>query len=101
VVVPQLDSAVSKFNRWSSLSRGSADRQKLGSEVEDECKSIMWQVDEMEKAVDVAEQNLGRFQISQAEVATRRKWILQTKREASAMRPHPRGSMLVTCSSHD
>lgn len=39
------------------------------------------QVEEMAKAVDVAEKNSARFGLTQAEIASRRKWILQTTRE--------------------
>ena len=35
----------------------------------------------MGKAVDVAERNTARFGLTQAEVASRRRWILQTQRE--------------------
>lgn len=39
------------------------------------------QVEEMSKAVDVAEKNTARFGLTQAEIASRRKWIMQTTRE--------------------
>ena len=39
------------------------------------------QVEEMGKAVDVAERNTARFGLTQAEVASRRRWIMQTQRE--------------------
>lgn len=42
---------------------------------------VITQVDEMGKAVDVAERNTARFGLTQAEVANRRKWIIQTQRE--------------------
>jgi hypothetical protein len=41
----------------------------------------------MGKAVDVAERNTARFGLTQAEVASRRRWILQTQREVR--RPGP------------
>jgi len=33
----------------------------------------------MEKAVDVAEKNMSRFGLSQAEISNRRKWVMQTR----------------------
>lgn len=39
------------------------------------------QVDEMEKAVDVAEKNMARFGLTQQEISSRRKWVLQTRRQ--------------------
>ena len=44
------------------------------------------QVDEMGKAVDVAERNTARFGLTQAEVASRRRWIMQTQREVRCAR---------------
>lgn len=42
---------------------------------------VLAQVDEMEKAVDVAEKNAARFGLSLAEISGRRKWVLQTRRQ--------------------
>ena len=39
------------------------------------------QVEEMAKAVDVAEKNMARFGLTQAEISSRRKWVLQTRRQ--------------------
>ena len=35
----------------------------------------------MEKAVDVAEQNMARFGLSKQEIAARRKWVNQTRQQ--------------------
>ena len=40
----QLSKAQEKFARWQSLSKGSSDRKRLEPEIEEECKSIAWQV---------------------------------------------------------
>ena len=42
---------------------------------------VLAQVEEMAKAVDVAEKNMARFGLSQAEISSRRKWVLQTRRQ--------------------
>ena len=39
------------------------------------------QVEELSKAVDVAEKNTLKFGLTQADIMARRKWIMQTKRE--------------------
>ena len=52
------------------------------------CIMLLWvQVDEMEKAVDVAEKNMARFNLSQAEISGRRKWVLQTRRQVCRQCP--------------
>ena len=47
----QLSKAQEKFARWQSLSKGSSDRKRLEPEIEDECKSIAWQVGQQGAAV--------------------------------------------------
>ena len=44
-------------------------------------RPLATQVDEMEKAVDVAEKNMARFGLTQQEISNRRKWVLQTRRQ--------------------
>lgn len=83
-ILESLANAKAQQARWQSA-RSAADRNRLAEAVEDECKSIAWQVDEMGKAVDVAERNSARFGLSQAEVAARRKWILQTQRDVERL----------------
>ena len=39
----------------------------------------------MEKAVDVAEKNMSRFGLSQAEISNRRKWVMQTRKKVSTL----------------
>ena len=39
----------------------------------------------MEKAVDVAEKNMSRFGLSQAEISNRRKWVMQTRKKVRAL----------------
>ncbi|EIE22051.1 hypothetical protein COCSUDRAFT_53946 [Coccomyxa subellipsoidea C-169] len=80
-----LEKAKSQHARWQSLGKTNPDKKRLESEIEDECKSIAWQVDEMEKAVDVAEKNMARFGLSQAEISGRRKWVLQTRRQCEGV----------------
>ena len=40
----QLDKAQNKYSKWQSLSKGNAEKRKLEVDIEDECKSITWQV---------------------------------------------------------
>ena len=43
------------------------------------------QVEEMAKTVDVAEKHPARFGLTQAEISSRRKWIMQTTREVGGI----------------
>ncbi|KAK9816760.1 hypothetical protein WJX72_004804 [[Myrmecia] bisecta] len=80
-----LDKAQAKFTRWQNLSKTSAERKRLEPDIDEECKSIAWQVDEMEKAVDVAEKNMQRFGLNPQEITNRRKWVYGTRRQIEGM----------------
>ena len=41
---------------------------------------LLSQVDEMEKAVDVAEKNMNRFGLTSQEIKSRRQWVHDTRR---------------------
>lgn len=43
-VAVQLDKAQTKYLQWQNSARPGTERRKLEAEVEDECKSIAWQV---------------------------------------------------------
>lgn len=75
------------------MSKTTAQATNLMHDIEEECSSIQWQVralagryitaldkgcsqvDEISKAVDVAERNMARFNLTQAEIVHRRKWV--------------------------
>lgn len=119
----QLDKASASFIRWQNASKGGAERRRLQPEIEDESKSIAWQVpctsfsatgifphesleystvmhtivclcltaaalqvDEMEKAVDVAEKNMTRFGLTTQEIRSRRTWVHDTRKTVRLLR---------------
>lgn len=43
------------------------------------------QVAEIDKSIDAAERNPQRFNLSQAELSDRRKWVMSTRRQMSSM----------------
>lgn len=42
--VVQLDKAQDAFIAWQNAGKGSSERRRLQPEIEEECKSIAWQV---------------------------------------------------------
>ena len=40
----QLEKAQGQFARWQQLSKSNPDRKRLEGEIDDECRSIAWQV---------------------------------------------------------
>eukprot|EP00243_Klebsormidium_subtile_P000576 TRINITY_DN10998_c0_g1_i1.p2 TRINITY_DN10998_c0_g1~~TRINITY_DN10998_c0_g1_i1.p2 ORF type:complete len:243 (-),score=66.85 TRINITY_DN10998_c0_g1_i1:180-908(-) len=74
------------FARWEGLSTGSAERDRLTRELESGCESVEWQVDELEKAINVAERDPARFNVSASEIESRRQWTSQTRKEVERIR---------------
>lgn len=46
---------------------------------------MLLQLEELGKAVDAAEKNAARFNLTQADLASRRRWIMETNREVSVI----------------
>ena len=54
----------------------------MGQQIE---KIHSKQIEEMDKAVDAAENNMARFNLTQQEVASRRKWVTKTRQQVPAL----------------
>eukprot|EP00887_Chlorella_sp_A99_P003299 scaffold9.g3299.t1 len=74
-----------KYGRWQNLPRGNADRRGLEGELGDECSSLQYMVDEIDKSIDAAEKNPQRFRLSQQELSDRRKWVMSMRRQIDAV----------------
>ncbi|KAL4428706.1 hypothetical protein ABPG77_009812 [Micractinium sp. CCAP 211/92] len=74
-----------KFSRWQNLPRGGADKRALATELEEDCSSLEYMVAEIDKSIDAAERNPQRFNLSQAEVSDRRRWVMSTRRQLSSI----------------
>ncbi|PSC74939.1 Syntaxin-61 [Micractinium conductrix] len=74
-----------KYARWQGAARGGADRRALAAELEEECHSLEYMVTEIDKSIDAAERNPARFNLSQAELSDRRKWVMGTRRQLSGI----------------
>tara|TARA_B100001094_G_scaffold283142_1_gene295692 strand:- start:21 stop:668 length:648 start_codon:yes stop_codon:yes gene_type:complete len=76
VQIERLKTSLSRFQR---LPPGNAERILLGRELGKGLDNVAWQVDELAKAVDVAERDPGRFNLDQRELAVRRTWVRDTR----------------------
>ena len=81
LVLPQVDSVVNTYERWNRLPTGNAERLDLGKELEAGCDSVLWQLEELENAIGMAEQDMNRFNLDQQELASRRRWVKDTRKE--------------------
>lgn len=60
-------------------------------------RHLQLQVDEMEKAVDVAEKNMNRFGLTTQEIRSRRQWVHDTRRTVSSKMSVDHAQTCITC----
>lgn len=75
-----------KFSRWEQLPPGTPERDNLFKDLSASCESIEWQLEELSKAVAVAEKDPARFSVDEAEVARRRQWTTATSGQIASIR---------------
>ncbi|BBN20050.1 syntaxin of plants SYP6 [Marchantia polymorpha subsp. ruderalis] len=76
----------SGMTQWKQLPEVSNERASLTKKLISSCDTIKWQVDELDKAVSVAERDMTKFGVSLTELQTRRAWISSTVTEVSSYR---------------
>ncbi|WZZ71942.1 hypothetical protein YC2023_083312 [Brassica napus] len=69
-----IDKLQSAFHKWERISPGMGDQVHVTKELLANCGSIEWQVDELEKAVNVAAKDPALYGIDEAELERRRRW---------------------------
>lgn len=84
-IYQQLRGVQAKYSRWGNLPRANAERRSLEAELADECASLSYMIDEIDKSIDAAERNPARFKLSQAELSDRRKWVMSMRRQVDAV----------------
>ncbi|CAH9078879.1 unnamed protein product [Cuscuta epithymum] len=62
------------FREWEHTLSSNGNHIRLREELYATCESIEWQVDELEKAIDVAARDPSWYGIDEAELEKRRKW---------------------------
>lgn len=72
-----------KYARWSGLTTSNPERMDLSSEVERGCGSVMWQLDELQHAIEKASENPSRFNLTQSELESRTSWVESTRAQIS------------------
>eukprot|EP00899_Mesostigma_viride_P007238 jgi/Mesvir1/16515/Mv10065-RA.1 len=75
----------SKFEHWKLKSHG-PEKTALAGELDKDCGSVGWQVEELEKAIAVAESNMVKFHVTAEEISSRRRWTGSTRIKLATMR---------------
>ncbi|KAG8383881.1 hypothetical protein BUALT_Bualt04G0060300 [Buddleja alternifolia] len=69
-----IDKLLSTFHQWQRMPSDSGEQIRLTKELLAGCESIEWQVDELDKAIDVASRDPSLYGIDEAELDKRRRW---------------------------
>eukprot|EP00899_Mesostigma_viride_P028745 jgi/Mesvir1/9055/Mv21332-RA.1 len=75
---------MAKFDRWQKMGPR-LEKAVLGSELEKDLETVSWEVEELEKAISVAEKDMARFNVNQAEINRRRDWTKTTRSRLAAV----------------
>jgi len=81
-----VDKLQTTFRRWEQLFPSSGERIHLTKELLAGCESIEWQVDELGRAIAVAERDPARFNIDEVELAKRKRWTDSTRSQIGTLR---------------
>lgn len=81
----QLTTLLGQYDKLRAAPANSAKWRSLDDEVQEECHSLKYMINELDKAIDNAERNPDRFRLSQAELSDRRKWIMSTRRQVEGI----------------
>lgn len=74
-----------KYEKLRAAPANSPQWRELDDEVQEDCDSLKYMINELDKAIDNAERNPQRFRLSQAEISERRKWIMSTRRQVEGV----------------
>ncbi|CAD7697909.1 unnamed protein product [Ostreobium quekettii] len=80
-----VESLLSKFARWGGLSPSNPERLQLGKAIRQGCGNVLWQLDELQSAINKAAQNPAKFDLNEAELERRKSWLSTTRRQISNM----------------
>ena len=72
--------------RLARLPARNGERDKLAASVTTECESVLWQLEELDRATAMAENDYARFKVDATELASRKRWTASTKRTVEGMR---------------
>ncbi|MCO5564249.1 hypothetical protein L7F22_017907 [Adiantum nelumboides] len=81
-----VNSVQKSFKKWEQLLPGSLEGPQLGKDIVTDCASIDWQVDELDKAIAVAERDPARYGLDSTEIAQRKRWTGLTRNQIGAIK---------------
>lgn len=74
------------FKSWEQLALGSNEWSQLGKDIITGCESIDWQVDELDRAIAVAERDPAKYGLDSLEIAQRKRWTSSTRNQINVIK---------------
>ncbi|CAI5977221.1 unnamed protein product [Closterium sp. NIES-65] len=74
------------YSKWERLGASSQERETLSKTILADTETLEWELEELDRAIGVAERDPSRFNIEQGEVESRRKWTGSTRDQISMIR---------------
>ncbi|KAJ8531335.1 hypothetical protein K7X08_026769 [Anisodus acutangulus] len=81
-----IDKLLSTFHRWEQTPAASGEQVHLTKELLAACESIEWQVDELDKTIDVAARDPSWYGIDRIELDKRRRWTSNARAQVGSMK---------------
>ncbi|GJP33469.1 hypothetical protein CLOM_g18006 [Closterium sp. NIES-68] len=90
LVRDEIQDSVSKvqddYSKWERLTASSPERDALSKTILADTETLEWELEELDRAIGVAERDPSRFNIEQGEVESRRKWTGSTRDQIAMIR---------------
>ncbi|KAM3337889.1 syntaxin-61 isoform X2 [Capsicum galapagoense] len=81
-----IDNLLSTFHQWEQTPTDSSEQARLTKELLAACESIEWQVDELDKTIDVASRDPSWYGINDIELGKRRRWTSNARAQVGSMK---------------
>jgi|TARA_B110000503_G_scaffold140880_1_gene232938 syntaxin 6 len=85
-----VDKAKAVTERMDRLPEHNGERARYANEIVTECDSVVWQLEELNRATGMAERDFVRFRVDANELSSRKRWTSVTKDAVVAMRGNAR-----------
>eukprot|EP00210_Caulerpa_lentillifera_P009673 g9229.t1 len=85
-----------RFSRWSEFRPTNPHRNNTGEELERSSGSILWQLDELQHAINIANHDPVKFNLTDIELNNRQSWITNIRRQINTIQESVKSSVLRT-----
>lgn len=81
-----IDKVQDTFNQWKQTPENTGEYVHLTRELLTTCESVQWQVDELDKAISVAERDPAYYGLNEVEIGKRRNWTSTARNQVVSIR---------------